>query len=118
MKRLAAIPRVSIRLAILLALGVASPALASNEPRKGDRELGEYLSSECVTCHQITGQVTGGVPDIIAWPDEQFIAVMKSYREKERENVVMQTLAARLSDEEIEALAAYFGSLPNQPRIR
>jgi cytochrome c553 len=28
---------------------------------------------------------------------------------------VMQTIAARLSDEEIAALAAYFGSLPAPP---
>jgi cytochrome c553 len=118
MKRLAAIPRSAGLSLAVLASAMAGPAAASSDVRKGDRELGEYLAAECVTCHQITGQVTGAVPDIVAWPDDQFVAVLKSYRSKDRENVVMQTLAARLSDEEIEALAAYFGSLPNQPRIR
>jgi cytochrome c len=40
---------------------------------------------------------------------------MNGYRLKVRPNPVMQTIAARLSDEEIAALAAYFGSLPAPP---
>ena len=79
---------------------------------KGDKELGRYLASECVTCHQITGRVAGHVPMILAWPEEQFIAVMQSYKEKHRGNVVMQTIAGKLSEEEITALAAFFGVQP------
>jgi cytochrome c553 len=40
---------------------------------------------------------------------------MNEYRARKRANAVMQTIAARLSDEEIAALAAYFGSIPTQP---
>ncbi len=79
---------------------------------KGDRVLGEYLSSECVTCHQPSGKQVGAVPVIIGWPEDQFIAVLRSFRSRERDNQVMQTLTSRLSDEEMAALAAYFGSLP------
>ena len=85
------------------------------EPAKGDRALGEYLAGECVACHQVTGQATGAVPSIVAWPEDQFIAVMQSYKNKDRDNQIMQTLAGRLSASEIEALAAYFGSLTLQP---
>lgn len=85
---------------------------------KGDRELGEYLSSQCTTCHQITGRHTGAVPAIIAWPEDQFIAVMQSYKDGDRENEVMRMIARRLSQEDIEALAAFFGAQPNQPGIR
>jgi len=77
----------------------------------GDRALGEYLSAECVTCHQVSGQTTGGIPAIVAWPEDQFVAVLKSYKDKHRDNQVMQTITARLTEEEIAALAAYFGSL-------
>ena len=39
---------------------------------------------------------------------EHFIQVIKAYREKRLDNAVMQNIAGRLKDDEIEALAAYF----------
>jgi cytochrome c553 len=78
---------------------------------KGDRALGEYLSSNCVTCHQASGKSTAGVPPIVGWPKDQFFVVMKSYKDKMRDNKVMQTIAASLSDEDIASLAIYFGEL-------
>jgi cytochrome c len=84
----------------------------------GDRALGEYLSSECVTCHQVSGQSSGGIPPIIGLPDDSFIQIMDEYRKKTRNNPIMQTTAGRLSDDEIAALAAYFGSLKGSPPAR
>jgi cytochrome c553 len=75
-----------------------------------DRALGEYLSSECVTCHQLSGR-TAGIPPIVGLPDESFIAIMREYRDKRRNNPIMQTIAGRLSNEDIAALAAYFGTV-------
>ena len=88
---------------------LASPALAA-----GDRAFGEHLASECVACHQLSGRYQG-IPPILAWPEETFVVVMNEYKLRRRANPVMQTIAARLSDEEIAALAAYFGSLPAPP---
>ena len=76
----------------------------------GDRALGEYLSSECVTCHQISGRHQG-IPPIIGWPEASFIEIMNEYRDKRRDNPVMQTVAGKLSSEDVAALAAYFGSV-------
>ena len=90
-------------------IALAAPALAA-----GDRALGEYLSAECVACHQLGGRHQG-IPPIVAWPQEPFVAAMNAYKLKERPNPVMQTIAARLTDEEVAALAAYFGSLPAPP---
>lgn len=83
---------------------------ALGEPTKGDKALGEYLSSECVTCHQTSGQFKG-IPPIVGWPEANFIEIMKEYQHKKRPNPVMQMIAARLSEEEIASLALYFGSL-------
>lgn len=91
---------------------------AETAKSKGDAAFGEYLSSLCVTCHLTTGRAVGGIPPIVAWPEDQFVAVVNSYRWKERENEVMQTVTAQLTDEEIAALAAYFGGLSNQPKIK
>jgi cytochrome c553 len=76
-----------------------------------DRAMGEYLSAECVTCHQLAGQYDG-IPPIVGWPIESFIHIMNEYRDKTRDNAIMQTIAGRFSPEEIAALAEYFGSLP------
>ena len=101
-----------LALAALMALCAASAA-QTPEPGagKGDRELGQYLSSECVTCHQASGRQTGGVPAITGWPHDQFVAVMLSYKNRDRDHQLMHTIAARLSNEDIDALAAYFGGL-------
>jgi cytochrome c553 len=85
-------------------------AFAASAIAAGDRALGEYLSSECVTCHQISGRHQG-IPPIIGWPEQSFIEIMDEYRSKRRSNAVMQTIAGKFSADEIAALAAYFGSL-------
>lgn len=79
----------------------------------GDRALGEHLSSECVTCHQITGKYEG-IPPIVGWPEASFVEIMDEYRAKKRSNPVMQTIAGRFNNEEIAALAAYFGGLKSK----
>lgn len=77
---------------------------------QGDPEYGEYLSSECTTCHQIDG-ANDGIPSITLWPEEDFVVAMHAYKRKLRPHPVMQMMAGRLSDEEIAALAAYFKTL-------
>ncbi|PIE14450.1 MAG: cytochrome C [Rhodobacterales bacterium] len=76
----------------------------------GDTDYGEYLSSECTTCHQIDGDYDG-IPAIISWPEDDFVIAMHAYKRKIRPHPVMQMMAGRLSDEEIAALAAYFGKI-------
>ncbi len=78
----------------------------------GDAEYGEYLSSECKTCHQVGGQ-DEGIPSIVYWPEDQFVVAMHAYKNKQRNHPVMQMIAGRLGDEEIAALAAYFKDLEN-----
>ncbi|MEM7507348.1 MAG: c-type cytochrome [Pseudomonadota bacterium] len=73
----------------------------------GDTDYGEYLSSECTTCHQADG-ADRGMPSITGWPKDDFVIVMHAYKSKARPHPVMQMMASRLSNEEIAALAAYF----------
>lgn len=75
----------------------------------GDPDYGEYLSNECTTCHQRDGD-DEGIPSITQWPSEDFVIAMHAYKRKIRPHPVMQMMAGRLSDEEIAALAAYFGN--------
>lgn len=88
----------------LVASAVVSPAAAA------DVAFGEYLSGECVTCHRVDGSEKG-IPAIVGWSQDQFVAVMNSYRDRVRDNPVMQSVATKLSADEIAALAAYFATL-------
>jgi cytochrome c553 len=99
-------------LAAALAAVAAVPATLSHA--SGDRAFGQYLSSECVTCHQLSGRFDG-IPPIVGWPEDSFVQIMNEYKTKKREHAVMQTIAGRLSPEEIAALAAYFGSVAPAP---
>lgn len=80
---------------------------------EGDQAYGEYLSTECVTCHQISGRADG-IPSIIGWPKNAFIRALFEYKTNVRSHLVMQNMTANLGNEEIAALAAYFGSIEPQ----
>ena len=92
---------------------MASPSLyaADDILAKADLGYGEYLSGECVTCHQKNGS-DQGIPSITGLDAEGFAQIMLAYRNKELDNNVMQTVAGRLDDEQIASLAVYFASLP------
>ncbi len=77
---------------------------------EGDVEYGAYLSQECTTCHQRSG-TNAGIPGITGWPEEDFVVAMHAYKQKLRPHQVMQSVAARLADDEIAALAAYFRTI-------
>src|SRR5712691_9123716 len=74
-----------------------------------DIELGRYLASECTTCHR-AGTATSTIPNICGMAETTFAEVIRAYREKRLPNAVMQAVASRLTDEEIEALAHHFAT--------
>ena len=85
-----------------------SPEIAAILAIEGDLAYGEYLSSECTACHLSEGG--DGIPSIAGVAPSVFIMGLTAYRSEEREHPVMNMVAARLGDEEIAALAAYFAS--------
>lgn len=74
---------------------------------EGDRAYGEYLGGECVTCHQQSGNASG-IPPIRGLPADYTVQALVEYKLGIRTNDVMKLMTARLSDEEIAALASYF----------
>lgn len=71
---------------------------------------GKHLAQQCMSCHRLDG-VGGAIPSIVGRPKDQFIAALRSYKTNASANPVMVSVAQALSDEEMTALAAYFGSL-------
>jgi cytochrome c len=74
-------------------------------------DYGEYLAGECTTCHQIDGTSGEGIPSIVGLDSESFIVAMNAFRSGQRVNPAMVSVAKNLDEEQLKALAAYFGSL-------
>lgn len=89
-----------------LAEVAVDPQIAAILEIAGDVPYGEYLSSECTACHRDAGG--SDIPSIRGLAPSVFIAGMVAYRDGTREHQVMNTVARRLGDEELAALAAYF----------
>ena len=87
-------------LLVVVSMIVCNPGLAA------DAAYGEYLASECVTCHGANADAS--IPALDTLRYEQLIAALKAYRAGSRTNPVMQSVARSLDDAAIEALAAYF----------
>ena len=97
-------PRIAALTAATLLVLLAACLGAAARP---DVDLGRYLASECTTCHG-AATATGTIPNLFGMAEATFAEVIKAYRDKRLPNPVMQNIASRLKDEEIEALAAYF----------
>jgi cytochrome c len=100
----------------------AAEAKPSDAPREfadavlaieGDKDFGQYLSGDCVTCHQPSGHADG-IPSIVGLPKDYFVRALIEYKTNVRSNEVMKLRVVNLANEEIAALAAYFGSLEPQ----
>jgi cytochrome c553 len=89
---------------------MASMLMATSAPA-ADKAYGEYLASECAGCHRPTGPQVGGVRVIHGMEHAALVKALKEYRDKTRSNNVMQNVAGKLLDDDIEALAAYYSSL-------
>ncbi len=93
-------------LAALVTAGAPSAKAADEQVRA----YGEYLAGECTTCHRIDGS-ENGIPNIVGWDEEQFVSALTAYKRGARQNPAMISVAKSLEDDQMNALAIYFGSI-------
>ncbi len=96
-------------LAFLAGVGTACPGFPVESSRLMSN--GRHLAQDCTGCHRLDG-VDNGIPSIVGWEAERFLATLKLYRTGERTNPVMVSVVASLDEEQMQALAAYYSSLP------
>jgi cytochrome c553 len=75
------------------------------------RAYGKHLAAECTACHRLDG-VDVGIPSIVGRPAADLVRALKAFKDGKRTNPAMISVAQSLDEEQMEALAAYFGSLP------
>jgi len=94
-------------------MGISASKTVPVLVNKGDMKR---LLLPCETCHNTKGTGRGQlVPTIGGQKREHFIDMLTAYKEADRKNDdygVMRFISERLSDDEIEELALYYGSKP------
>lgn len=100
-----------------LGLGAALFTLACltgcERPSADVADAGAALAQEkgCIACHGLNGKGTGPTfPNLNGqWPSYLRTQLQK-YRDGDRDNAIMNGLAAELSDHDIDVLAAYYAA--------
>lgn len=101
--------------AFALLLTMVSPLMAA-----GDAAAGKEKSTVCAACHGADGNSSIPMNPILAGQYADYIVrALKDYKTGDRQNAIMNGIAAGLSEEDMEDLAAYFSSqtgLTNLPK--
>ena len=85
---------------------------ASSAVLAGDAEKGKARSATCVACHGSNGiSMIPMYPNLAGQKEQYLVLQLKAFRDGERKNMVMAPMAAGLSDEDIDNLAAYYAGL-------
>jgi len=81
----------------------------------GDPVAGKKTAALCASCHGTNGVATmPAYPNLAGQNEPYLVSSLKAYRDKQRNggmSAIMQMQAAKLSDEDIDNIAAYFSGL-------
>ncbi len=107
--------RISVFAMSVVALALSSAASAQAPAAKGDAAAGKKKNAMCQGCHGIPGWRTAfpevyHVPKIAGQHPQYIASALKAYKNGERTNETMKSIAAQLSDKDMEDLAAYYGT--------
>lgn len=93
------------------ALALASTPLLAN----GNIQNGKKKAATCFACHGTDGNaVDPQYPRLAGQYNLYLQQALHEYKDGQRNNPIMKGMAATLSDQDIEDVAAYFSSLPTK----
>ncbi len=105
-------PAAEIEPAPVAALVDAKPATA------GDPKAGQTKAGACAACHGLDGNSADAQYPKLAGQHERFIwRQLKLYKSGERENAIMQGMAAPLTEQDMRDIGAYFATLKALPGV-
>lgn len=97
-------------LAAALAFGCSTASAAT-----GDAAHGKTIAAPCEACHGADGNgIAPNYPALAGQYQDYLAQALHEYKSGERTNAIMNGMAAPLSEQDVEDLAAYFASLPSK----
>jgi cytochrome c553 len=67
-------------------------------------------AASCASCHGITGQAQPGMPSLVGQSKDDLVRKMQDYKNGRLPATLMHQLAKGYTDEQIDAIAAYFAA--------
>ncbi|WP_455216975.1 c-type cytochrome [Kaarinaea lacus] len=97
----------------LVKLAVASAILSlSVTAQAGDAAAGKAKSANCAGCHGLNGKSNNpNYPNLAGQKSNYLVKATKDYRDGNRKDPMMSSMATGLSDADIEDLAAFYSSV-------
>jgi cytochrome c553 len=96
-------------------IGASLLSLSGMSLAAGDVKAGKGKSAVCASCHGTDGKaLIPTYPNLAGQNAEYLVLALQAYRSKERQGgnaALMHAMAANLSDDDINNLAAYYASL-------
>lgn len=104
----------TVKIVALAAVPImASVAIAANSQTAPQHGAVPERLAACQGCHGVDGIATlGAAPNLAGQKASYLETQLRAFRAKERKNDLMNAIAGQLSDDEIQALAAYWATLP------
>jgi len=81
---------------------IAAAVVASAEPPAG--------AASCSGCHPVSTRITSPVPRLVGLDRAAIVRAMQDFRSGQRAATVMDRLAKGFTDEEIQAIAAWYAT--------
>ena len=109
--------------ALMLAAALVSPAQAAGNAERGQQKA----SQVCATCHAVNGDwnktLQPEYPKLAGQHYDYLVTALNAYKQGDksvigRKNAIMAPMAAGLSKQDIEDVAAYLSKLPGELQIR
>ena len=93
----------------IVSLTLLAAALPLTAVAKGDPVAGKAKSTTCQACHGVDGKsIAPEYPNLAGQYASYMEKALRDYRDGRRTNVIMAPMAAGLSDQDIEDLAAWY----------
>ncbi len=96
---------------LLSVLSCALLAVVGTAWAEGNVQAGKAKAGSCAACHGANGEGSGATPALAGIKHDKFEKAIEEYKSRKRNNAMMKSLAKGLSDDDIDNLAAYYGSL-------
>jgi cytochrome c553 len=95
-------------LAATALLAVMTPMTAAAQ--SPSPTAGRDLAAACAICHGTNGWSAGGLPNLAGQPKDYVVKQMQDFRDGKRPATIMNQIAKGYTEEQYQALAAFFAS--------